>query len=50
MLGRCMRENMQGMPRRKLIIVAFGWNLKNMAWGHTLNEGIKRNIQQQPNH
>lgn len=41
MPGRCIRENMLGMPRRKLIIVAFGWNLKNMAWGHMLNEGIK---------
>lgn len=26
-----MYESMLGMPRRKLIIVAFGWNLKNMA-------------------
>lgn len=30
--------------------MVFGWNLKNMAWGHVLDEGIKRNIQQQSNH
>lgn len=30
--------------------MVFGWNLKNMAWGHVLDDGIKRNIQQQPNH
>lgn len=46
MFGREHDRNAQ----RKLIIVAFEWNLKNTAWGPQGERREERNAQQQPNH